>query len=188
MPLPRSEGRGPAEAVALKFSPDSFRRDLREKDLKPIVLDVIDQAYPGPETPLRWSRRSGRFEAFSFPKRTIFSVSCGGANEVVTGSRMTWRAASSSAPLKAPATHTLAINTIYGTETTKRWLWVPVVRLRSIRLRIELFLILSAVMFRDLLPRLIDVVEGRFWFRFTRQYCRQADVELVPILHGPGNS
>src|SRR5260370_24833563 len=45
MPLPRSEGRGPAEAVALKFSPDYFRRDLREKDLKPIVLDVIDQAY-----------------------------------------------------------------------------------------------------------------------------------------------
>src|SRR6266436_3575227 len=45
MPLPRSEGRGPAEAVALKFSPDSFPRDLREKDLKPIVLDVIDQAY-----------------------------------------------------------------------------------------------------------------------------------------------
>ena len=45
MPLPRSEGRGPAEAVALKFSPDCFRRDLREKDLKPIVLDVIDQAY-----------------------------------------------------------------------------------------------------------------------------------------------
>src|SRR5260370_17297172 len=34
-----------AEAVALNFSPDSFRRDLREKDLKPIVLDVIDQAY-----------------------------------------------------------------------------------------------------------------------------------------------
>jgi hypothetical protein len=25
MPLPRSEGRGPAEAVALKFSPDCFR-------------------------------------------------------------------------------------------------------------------------------------------------------------------
>ena len=48
-----------------------------------------------------------------------------------------------------------------------------VARLRSIRLRIELFLILSAVMFRDLLPRLIDVVEGRFWFRFTRQYDRE---------------
>jgi hypothetical protein len=78
--------------------------------------------------------------------------------------------ASSAAPLKAPATRPPAINAIYGTETTKRRLGVPVVRLRSIRLRIELFLILSAVMFRDLLPRLIDVVEGRFWFRFTRQY------------------
>jgi len=91
-------------------------------------------------------------------------------NEVVRGSPMTWRAASSAAPLKAPATRPPAINAIYGTETTKRRLGVPVVRLRSIRLRIELFLILSAVMFRDLLPRLIDVVEGRFWFRFTRQY------------------
>src|SRR5258708_2435234 len=44
MPLPRSEGRGPAEAVALKFSAERFGGDLREKDLKPIVLDVIDQA------------------------------------------------------------------------------------------------------------------------------------------------
>jgi hypothetical protein len=44
MPLPRSEGRGPAEAIALKFSADWLRGDLREKDLKAIVLNVIDQA------------------------------------------------------------------------------------------------------------------------------------------------
>ncbi len=83
---------------------------------------------------------------------------------------MTWTATSAAAPLKAPATRPPAINAIYGIETTKRRLGVPVVRLRSIRLRIEFFLILSAVMFRDLLPRLIDVVESCFWFRFTRQY------------------
>jgi hypothetical protein len=34
-------------------------------------------------------------------KRLVDAVSCGEANEVVTGSRMTWRAASSSAPLKS---------------------------------------------------------------------------------------
>src|ERR1700726_2113762 len=49
MPLPRSEGRGPAEAVALKFSPGCFRGDLRKKDLKAIVLNVIDQADSAPK-------------------------------------------------------------------------------------------------------------------------------------------
>src|ERR1700722_8902082 len=44
MPLPRSDTRRPAEAVALKFSPGCFRWDLSKKDLKGIVLNVIDQA------------------------------------------------------------------------------------------------------------------------------------------------
>ena len=45
MPLPGSGSRGPAKPVALEFSADLFRGNLREKDLESISLDVIDQAH-----------------------------------------------------------------------------------------------------------------------------------------------
>jgi hypothetical protein len=44
VPLPSSGGRGPVKPVALEFSADPFRRNLGEKDLEPINLNVIDQA------------------------------------------------------------------------------------------------------------------------------------------------
>ena len=45
MPLPGSGSRGPVKPVALEFSADLFRGNLREKDLESISLDVIDQAH-----------------------------------------------------------------------------------------------------------------------------------------------
>ena len=45
MPLPGSDSRGPVKPVALEFSADHFRRNLREKDLETINLNVIDQAH-----------------------------------------------------------------------------------------------------------------------------------------------
>ena len=44
VPLPRSTGRGPSEAIVSQFSANCLRRNLREKDLKAIVLNAIDQA------------------------------------------------------------------------------------------------------------------------------------------------
>ena len=44
VPLPRSTGRGPSEAIVFQLSANCLRRNLREKDLKAIVLNVIDQA------------------------------------------------------------------------------------------------------------------------------------------------
>jgi hypothetical protein len=43
--LPSSGSRGPVKAVALEFAADLFRGNLREKDLEPISLDVIDEAH-----------------------------------------------------------------------------------------------------------------------------------------------
>ena len=43
--LPSSGSRGPVKAVALEFAANLFRGNLREKDLEPISLDVIDQAH-----------------------------------------------------------------------------------------------------------------------------------------------
>ena len=45
MPLPSSGSGGPAKAVALEFSADLFRGNLREKDLETISLNVIDEAH-----------------------------------------------------------------------------------------------------------------------------------------------
>ena len=43
--MPGSGSRGPVKSVALEFSADHFRRNLREKDLETINLNVIDQAH-----------------------------------------------------------------------------------------------------------------------------------------------
>ena len=45
MPLPSSGNRGPVKPVALEFSADLFRGNVREKDLESISLDVIDEAH-----------------------------------------------------------------------------------------------------------------------------------------------
>ena len=45
MPLPGSDSRGPMKPVALEFSADLFRGNVREKDLESISLDVIDEAH-----------------------------------------------------------------------------------------------------------------------------------------------
>jgi hypothetical protein len=45
VPLPGSDSRGPVKPVALEFSADLFRGNVREKDLESISLDVIDEAH-----------------------------------------------------------------------------------------------------------------------------------------------
>jgi hypothetical protein len=45
VPLPGSDRRGPVKPVALEFSADLFRGNVREKDLESISLDVIDEAH-----------------------------------------------------------------------------------------------------------------------------------------------
>jgi hypothetical protein len=45
VPLPSSGSGRPVKAVTLEFSADHFRGNLREKDLKAIGLDVVDQAH-----------------------------------------------------------------------------------------------------------------------------------------------
>ena len=45
MPLPSSRSGRPVKAVTLEFSADQFRGNLREKDLKAISLDVVDEAH-----------------------------------------------------------------------------------------------------------------------------------------------
>ena len=45
MPLPSSGSRGPVKPVALEFSTEPFRRNLGEKDLETISLNVVDQAH-----------------------------------------------------------------------------------------------------------------------------------------------
>jgi hypothetical protein len=45
VPLPSSRSGRPVKAVTLQFSADQFRGNLREKDLKAIGLDVIDEAH-----------------------------------------------------------------------------------------------------------------------------------------------
>jgi hypothetical protein len=45
VPLPSSGNRGPVKPVALEFSADLFRGNLREKDLESISLNIIDEAH-----------------------------------------------------------------------------------------------------------------------------------------------
>jgi hypothetical protein len=48
VPLPSFGNRGPVKSVALEFSANLFRGNLKEKDLESISLNVIDQAHAPP--------------------------------------------------------------------------------------------------------------------------------------------